>query len=215
MSNRLLSISVRCYQGLLWAYPSYFRRRFGKEMVQVFHTNCQTVYRESKMYGVLKLWAQTLLDLGLTVVQEQVSNLIGGYEMNDTTAFDRQLGDIIWMVTVALRSGYSLPQAIDSLSQETTEPACSIFKQVHKDLQRGLTLDEALTKLKKVVPSTHLAEVLVVIQEHQKGDNLANLLAPMAERISQQAGSDPGLYAAMRKQAKILGAALPERVKQN
>ena len=134
--------------------------------------------------------------------------------MNDLTAFDRQLGDAVWMLATGLLAGYSLKQVIQALAAETPEPVASAFRRLHDDLEAGLSLDEACANLKKAVPSTHLAEVLAVIQQQrQTGDNLAELLVPVGEKIIQQAGSDPALYTAMRQQAEQLGAQVPERAK--
>ncbi len=133
--------------------------------------------------------------------------------MNDTTAFDRQLGDVVCMIITGIRAGYNLRQVFEALSHEVPEPAASAFKRLHADLSAGLTMDEAFANLKRDVPSKHLADVLAVIQEQRQGWETANLLEPLSAAIIAQAGSDPALYPAMQRQAITLGAPVPERAR--
>ena len=133
--------------------------------------------------------------------------------MNDTTTFDHQLGDIVWMIINGLRAAYSLEQVFEALSKEVPEPGASAFKRLHADLNAGLSLDEAFANLKQAVPSQHLADVLAVIQQHGLDYETADLLESLSEKIVAQAGSDPALYPAMHRQAENLGASVPERAK--
>ena len=135
--------------------------------------------------------------------------------MNDTAAFDRQAGDMVWSLMTGLFAGYSLPQVIKAISIQAPEPTASAFKRLHADLDAGLTLEQGLANLVKVVPSKHLAQVVAVIEEQRKtGGNLAWLLAPLVDEILQQVPSDGSFYPAMRQEAKDLGAQLPERAQE-
>jgi hypothetical protein len=205
--------SEQVYRVLLHAYPPRFRQRFEQEMAQVFRTSCREIYAVSGDGGLRRYWLSTLWDWALSAAREQVSNLLGKSEMNDTTSFDRQLGDIVWMIITGLRANFSLKQVFEALSKETPEPAASAFKRLHADLSAGLALDQAFANLKRVVPSKHLADVLAVIQQQRQDWETANLLEPLSEEIIAQAGSDPALYTAMHRQAEILGASVPERAK--
>jgi hypothetical protein len=214
MNTPLLSFLERSYRGLLRAYPPSFRQRFGEEMVQVFRTSSHAIYRQEGKFNLTQFWLSTLWDWALTVPREQISSIFGGDAMIETNAFDRQLGDAVWMLMTGLFAGYSLKQTLQALAKETPEPVASAFRQLSSELEAGLPLDEACEKLKKAIPSAHLAEVLQVIQQQQKmGGNLAWMLKPVGEKILEQAGSDPALYQAMRVQAKELGAQVPERAK--
>jgi hypothetical protein len=213
MTPQALLRSEQVYRVLLRAYPTRFRRRFEHEMAQVFCTSCRETYDVSGDGGLRRLWLSTLWDWALSAAREQVSNLLRRSGMNDTTTFDRQLGDLVWMIINGLRAGYNLKQVFEALSKEVPEPAASAFKRLHADLSAGLTLDEAFANLKRAVPSKHLADVLAVIQGHYPDWETSNLLEPLSEKIIAQAGSDPALYAAMHRQAKNLGASVPERAK--
>jgi hypothetical protein len=201
------------YQGLLVAYPAEFRKRFGPEMAQVFRMCCRKAYHSSGAGGVLRLWFPTLWDWAWTATRERLSSIFHRRFDMDTTAFDRQLGNAVWMIINGLRAGYDLKQVFEALSKETPEPVASAFKRLHVDLSAGLALDEALANLKRAIPSKHLAEVLAVIQQHGQDWKTANLLEPLSEKIIAQVGSDPALYPAMHRQAEALGASVPERTK--
>ena len=135
--------------------------------------------------------------------------------MNDTAAFDRQVGDLVWSIMTGLLAAYGLPQVIEAISLEAPEPTASAFKRLHAELTSGLPLEQGLANLVKAVPSKHLAQVVAVIEEQRKsGGNLAYLLAPLADSILQQAPSDGTFYPAMRVEAKTLGAPLPDRARE-
>lgn len=217
-SSVLLAISERVYQALLYAYPAQFRRQFGAEMAQVFRTSCRATYRAGGTGGVLRQWLPILWDWAWTALREQIASVFDRSSamstMNDTTIFDRQLGDIVWMMTTGLYAGYSLVQTIEAISLNTTEPAASIFKRVYEDLAAGVPFEQALANLKRAVPSVHLQSVLEVIEkQRQTGGNLAMLLEPLSDQLIQQVGSDPSLYPAMREEASLLGAQPPERAR--
>ena len=135
--------------------------------------------------------------------------------MSDTTAFDRQAGDMVWSIVTGLYAGYSLPQVIEAIGIEAPEPTASAFRRLHADLDAGLTLEQGLANMLKAVPSKHLKQVVAVIEEQRKtGGNLAWLLAPLVDEILQQVPSDGSFYPAMRQEAKDLGAQLPERARE-
>jgi hypothetical protein len=211
-----LILSDRVYRGLLAAYPFEFRRRYGPEMAQVFRACCSHTYRASGTRGVVRLWLPTLWDWAWTAARERFSSLFRRSMMNDTAAFDRQAGDMVWSMMTGLFAGYSLSQVIEAISIQAPEPTASAFKRLHAELTSGLPLEQGLANLVKAVPSKHLAQVVAVIEEQRKtGGNLAWLLAPLVDEILQQVSSDGSFYPAMRQEAKDLGAQLPERARED
>jgi len=211
--SHALILSDRVYRRLLVAYPAEFRQRYGPEMAQVFRTSCRASYHASGAGGVVRLWLPTLWDWAWTAVRERFSVLFRRSMMNDTVSFDRQVGDLVWSMVTGLRAAYSLPQVIEAISLNAPEPTASAFKRLHADLTSGLPLEQGLANLLKAVPSKHLAQVVAVIQEQRKaGGNLAELLAPLVDGILKQVPSDGAFYPAMRQEAEVLGAPLPERV---
>jgi hypothetical protein len=208
---KVVVFSLGVYRALLVAYPLRFRQRYGVEMAQVFRASCWAAYQQSGRRGVTRLWLPMLWDWAWTAMSERLTSIFRRNDMNATESFDHQLGDAVWMLVNGLRAAYSLKQVLWAVAQETPEPIASAFRQLSNDLEAGLPLDEACEKLKKAIPSAHLAEVLRVIQQQRQDWETAALLAKLSEEIIAQAGSDPALYEAMRVQARELGATLPER----
>ena len=64
------SRSERVYEALLVAYPREFRREYGPHMAQAFRDLCREE-RQDGAYGLLRLWARTLLDLTATAFAER------------------------------------------------------------------------------------------------------------------------------------------------
>ena len=135
--------------------------------------------------------------------------------MNDTAAFDRQAGDLVWSLVTGLRAAYSLPQVIEAISLEAPEPTASAFKRLHAELTSGLPLEQGLANMLKAVPSKYLQQVVAVIEEQRKsGGHLAWMLEPLVDDILKQVPSDGAFYPAMRKEAKELGASVPDRARE-
>lgn len=136
--------------------------------------------------------------------------------MTDTTAFDRQLGDLVCVMTIALRAGYGLRQILEILSTEAPEPTASACKRWVADLEAGLSYDEAFANMQKAWPSQYLAQVIAAIQGHQQtGGNLADMLEPIGDGVFKEIGSDKAFYPAMRELANSVCAPLPERAREN
>ena len=76
-ASTFVNASERVYRILLCGYPTGFRRRFGKEMFQVFRANCREAHRATGNSGVLRLWPPILWDWILTAAREQISNIWG------------------------------------------------------------------------------------------------------------------------------------------
>ena len=134
--------------------------------------------------------------------------------MNDTAAFDRQAGDMVWSLVTGLLAGYDLSQVIKAISIQAPEPTASAFRRLHADLASGLTLEQGLANMLKAIPSKHLKQVVAVIEEQRKsGGHLGNMLESLIDGILQQVPSDGAFYPAMRVEAKTLGAPLPERAR--
>jgi Flp pilus assembly protein TadB len=134
----------------------------------------------------------------------------------DTTPLDRQLGDFVYTVVTALRSGYSLRQIFETLSTRAPEPTASALVGLVSDLEVGCTYDEAFANVRAAWPSPHLARIAETLARHQQiGGNLADQLDPLGEQIYQAAGSDEAFYPEMRALAKAVGASLPDRVRDD
>jgi Flp pilus assembly protein TadB len=133
----------------------------------------------------------------------------------DTTPLDRQLGDLVTVLTMALRSGYSLRQALETLSARAPQPTAGALQAWVADLEAGRTYDQAFAHVQQAWPSPHLAQIVEAIARHQQiGGNLADQLDPLGERIYRVVGSDEALYPEMRHLAEAVGAPLPDRARE-
>jgi len=136
--------------------------------------------------------------------------------MDTIHPFDRQLADVVAMLSIALRAGYTLPQIFESLASKAPEPAAGACARITADLKSGISLDQALTNWQKNVPSTYLPEVITVIKKHaQASGQLANQLDPMIDEILAKAGTDGSFYPALRRLTQAVGAKLPPRIPFN
>lgn len=67
-----ISLSIRFYRLLLFAYPSEFRREYGPHMQQLFRDCSLRAYHERGSSGIFSLWMLTLFDLFTTVLEEHL-----------------------------------------------------------------------------------------------------------------------------------------------
>lgn len=77
-------LSARVYAVMLRGYPSAFRREFGREMWQVFRDRCRESARAGGGHGLVRLWAETLLDLLSTAPREHAEKLLEGGRLMKT-----------------------------------------------------------------------------------------------------------------------------------
>jgi tight adherence protein B len=135
--------------------------------------------------------------------------------MMDTTALDRQLSDLVYLLVKSLRSGYSLRESVAVMAETAPEPVSRALQGWQADLEAGRTHEEALANLGAAWPSPYLAQIAdAILQNQEGGGSLAAQLALFSEQIYQAVGSDGAFYPEMRRQAATLGGPLPDRVQQ-
>lgn len=99
-------------------------------------------------------------------------------------AFNGQLGDTLVILSNALRSGYALTQAMDTVGKTATPPISAEFARTVRELTLGGTLDGALAAMVRRIRSTDLELVTMAIAiHHQAGGNLAEVLESIASTI--------------------------------
>jgi hypothetical protein len=77
-----LNWSLRCYRVLLSLYPVEFRVRFRKEMCQVFRDCCLDEAAKRTRSSFAALWAQTLMDLAVSISRERGRALLATRDLN-------------------------------------------------------------------------------------------------------------------------------------
>jgi tight adherence protein B len=99
-------------------------------------------------------------------------------------AFADQLGNMITLLSNALKTGYSLGQAIEIIAKKAPPPVSDEFEVVTTSIHFGTSVEEALAALVKRVQSSDLDFIVVAILLHRKvGGNLPEILDNIADTI--------------------------------
>lgn len=77
MGKKSGALSARVYAALLAAYPSEFRREYGREMALLFADRCRDEAARGRA-SLLRVWRGALLDLALSAPRQRLENLSGG-----------------------------------------------------------------------------------------------------------------------------------------
>ncbi len=124
----------------------------------------------------------------------------------------RQLPEVLELIATALRSGYSLPRALELVARQMGPPVSDEAQRVVDELAVGVSLDEALDNLSRRQGSYEIKLFTAAVQiQTRVGGNLAEMLiktAAMVRQRAQLAGEIAALTAEGRLSAGIL-AALP------
>jgi tight adherence protein B len=102
-------------------------------------------------------------------------------------AFSDQLGDALNLMVNGLRSGYSVLQAMESVSREMPPPISSEFSRVVQEVQIGLPLDQALSNMLRRIKSDDLDLVITAVNvQREVGGNLAEILDVISFTIRER-----------------------------
>jgi tight adherence protein B len=103
-------------------------------------------------------------------------------------AFADQLPDVLQLVTTALRSGYGITQALESVAEEAEEPARSEFANVLAESRLGRDLSESMHALAGRMDSKDLEWVVSAIDiNRDTGGNLSEILQKVSMTIRERA----------------------------
>lgn len=103
------------------------------------------------------------------------------------TKFDKQLVDVLILVTGAVRSGYSFLQALDIVVQEMKAPAAEEFRRVRREVGLGLPLSQALNNLHERMQNDDLYLVITAVNINtQVGGNLVTMLEVVTNTIRER-----------------------------
>ena len=101
--------------------------------------------------------------------------------------FNDQLGDCINLLVNGLRSGYSMLQAMETVSRELPPPISEEFSRVIQEVGLGLTNEQALNNLLRRIPSADLDLMITAINvQHEVGGNLAEILDIISYTIRER-----------------------------
>lgn len=102
-------------------------------------------------------------------------------------AFNDQLGDTLVMMANALKTGYSLAQALDVVANKASAPMNQEFDRVVKEVNLGAGVEESLARMVRRTESSDLDMVATAIAINRKiGGNLSEILETISETIRER-----------------------------
>lgn len=124
------------------------------------------------------------LGLLLFPMVSQVSSLL---EKKRARLFETQLVDALFISANSLKAGFSLLQAFEMVVREMRPPIKNEFEKVVRDVRLGLTIDEALGKMKERVDSRELELLKTAVDIHMEmGGNIAELFENIVHVIKER-----------------------------
>jgi tight adherence protein B len=101
--------------------------------------------------------------------------------------FENQLPDTLSLWVNALRSGFSVLQAMEAISRDAPEPTATEFKRVVQEVQIGIDVEDALEHLLQRVESEDLDLVVTAVNiQREVGGNLAEILETIGHTIRER-----------------------------
>ncbi len=113
--------------------------------------------------------------------------LINVHRKKRERQFEEGLGDMLSSATGALKAGYSLFQAMDTVAKETKGQVSEEFSKILKEISLGVTVEEALVHAQERVRSRDFEMIVsAILIQRQVGGNLAEVLDIVAETIRER-----------------------------
>jgi tight adherence protein B len=101
--------------------------------------------------------------------------------------FSNQLGDVLSMISNAMRSGFSFMQAMDLIAKEMKPPVSIEFFKTIAEIRLGSSTETALLNMGKRAQSSDLDLVITaVLIQRQVGGNLAQILDTIGNTINDR-----------------------------
>jgi Flp pilus assembly protein TadB len=115
------------------------------------------------------------------------------------TAFSGQLPDVLQLIAGSLQSGFSLPQALDAVVRENTQPAAAEFSRALAEARIGADLEDAIQRIADRMDSIDLRWTVMAIRiQREVGGNLAEVLLTTMGTMRERAF--------LRRQVRALSA---------
>ncbi len=112
---------------------------------------------------------------------------VGRAKSRRQAAFVDQLPEVLQLVTTALRSGFGLTQALESVAEDAEEPARTEFAHVLAEVRLGRDLSDSMTALARRMGSKDLEWVVAAIDiNRDTGGNLSEILDRVSSTIRER-----------------------------
>ncbi len=119
--------------------------------------------------------------------------------------FEQQLPDALLMISGSIRSGASLPIALDSLVKESSPPLSQEFSLYLRERKLGVDMETALQNLERRVPLEDLSMALSAVRiSREIGGNLAETLESLADTLRKKLVME-GKIESLTSQGKLQG----------
>ena len=103
------------------------------------------------------------------------------------SAFNRQLGDTMMLLSNALRAGYSFTQSVSTVAQSSSPPIGDEFARATREIALGINVDEALQHMVDRNQSEDFDLMVTAVQiQRVVGGNLAEILDTIAFTIRER-----------------------------
>lgn len=130
------------------------------------------------------------------IVQAIVAGVVGyfapqfylNYKQNKRIkAFNDQLGDTLVLMSNALKTGYSMAQALDVVANKASPPMNQEFDRVVKEVNLGASIEDSIGRMVRRTESADLDMVATAIAINRKiGGNLSEILETISETIRER-----------------------------
>jgi tight adherence protein B len=124
--------------------------------------------------------------------------------------FNAQLSDALNGMSNALKAGFSIQQAFETVVQEKQNPIAQEFGMFLQQLRVGMTFEDALSDMDKRIGSEDLTLMIQSIEiARQTGGNLTEVFDRIADTIRERGrveGKIKSLTAQGRIQGRVVGA---------
>jgi tight adherence protein B len=102
-------------------------------------------------------------------------------------AFNDALPDMIMTIVGSLKAGYSFVQAMKTVAEESESPVKDEVTVFLKEMNYGITMEDALNNLKSRMPSNDLDLVIqAILIQRQVGGNLSMILEVIVKTIRER-----------------------------
>jgi tight adherence protein B len=139
----------------------------------------------------------TLLGLALGAIAPWL--FLSFKEGRRTSAFLERMPDTLQLMAGGLRAGHSLPQSVDAVVRQGSEPISGEFNRALIETRLGVPLEDALDGVAARMRSVDFGWVVMAIRiQRDVGGNLAEVLSTVSATLRERAR--------LRRQVRVLSA---------
>ena len=113
--------------------------------------------------------------------------VVRSHQKRRRAKFVKQLADALMLLTNSLRSGYGFVKGLELVAKEMSDPISKELNRVLREINLGVTVDDALLNLGRRVNSQDLDIVIgAYLVQKDVGGNLTEIMEKVAETIRER-----------------------------